>query len=262
MITTRPAPPEISPSPTHSTAEPTRPPWWREIALIGICYGIYSVIRNLVPSAKTGAVQHAWQVLHAERWLRLDTEHGVNRLFAAHDWLGDLGNYYYASLHFIMTIGVLIWLYAFHPARYAFFRWAIFGGTAAALIGFWLYPLAPPRMLPGFVDTALALNSGGLYDSSPIASVTNQYAAMPSLHTGWSLWCAIALIAVARHWWVKALAAAYPVLTVVVILGTGNHYLLDAAGGVAVLAAGFGFAWLMTRAPAWSGHGSAGTVRR
>jgi hypothetical protein len=126
----------------------------------------------------------------------------------------------------------------------------MFGTTVSALIGFWFYPLAPPRMLPGYIDTVLAFNTWGLYDSSPIATVSNQYAAMPSLHTAWSLWCMLAIVHVAKRRWVKVLAVCYPLCTVVVILGTANHFILDAVGGVATLACGFVVALGLARASA------------
>jgi hypothetical protein len=150
----------------------------------------------------------------------------------------------------VVTIGIFGWLYFRRPDRYPTYRWMMFGTTLAALAGFWFYPLAPPRMLPGFVDTVLTLHTWGLYDSSPMASVSNQYAAMPSLHTGWSLWCAVAVIDLARRRWIKVLAACYPICTVIVILGTANHFILDAVGGVVALACGLVAAMVIGRTAA------------
>ncbi|MCO5991038.1 phosphatase PAP2 family protein [Actinoallomurus spadix] len=217
-----------------------RPRFYREILLILLCYGAYSLVRDLVPRNHTAALNRGHDILHLERLLHLNIESSINRLFTDERWLGMSANYYYASLHFILTIGVLVWLYTRHPERYVFYRRLIFATTVLALIGFWLYPLAPPRMIPGFVDTALNVG-GGLYESSasPVASVSNQYAAMPSLHTGWSLWCAIAIADVTRPSRVRWLAYCYPAATVFVILGTANHYLLDAVGGVVTLTAGY-----------------------
>ncbi|GAA4615494.1 phosphatase PAP2 family protein [Actinoallomurus liliacearum] len=218
-----------------------RPRFYREILLIALCYGAYSLVRDLVPRNHTAALSRGHDILHLEHLLHLNVELSINRLFTDVRWLGTSANYYYASLHFVLTIGVLVWLYVRHPDRYVFYRRLIFATTVLALIGFWLYPLAPPRMIAGFVDTANAFHSGGLYESgaSPVASVSNQYAAMPSLHTGWSLWCAIAIADVTRPSRVRWLVYCYPAATVLVILGTANHYLLDAIGGVVTLAAGY-----------------------
>jgi PAP2 superfamily len=225
-----------------------RPRLWAEILLIAVCYGAYSVVRNLVPTQHAAAMQRAYELLELERAMHLDVEFAVNQLFVDVRWLGIGANYYYATLHFIVTIGVLVWLYIWHPGRYATYRWLLFGTTITALIGFWFYPLAPPRFLPGYVDTVIAFNTWGLYDSSPIATVSNQYAAMPSLHTAWSLWCAVALVAIVRRGWIKVVAAVYPMVTVVVILGTSNHFILDAVGGAAVLAGGY----VLTQTLTWA----------
>jgi hypothetical protein len=228
----------------------SRPRLWREILLIGACYGAYSIVRNMVPTRHTAALRRAGDLLDLERAMHIDVELWFNHLFTRVGWLGVSANYYYATLHFAVTIGVLGWLFARHPGRYRAYRWWMFGTTVSALIGFWFYPLAPPRMMPGYVDTVLAFHTWGLYDSSPIATVSNQYAAMPSLHTAWSLWCAVALVRVARSRWVKIFAYCYPVFTVLVIMGTANHFILDAVGGVVSLACGFVVAIAAARASA------------
>jgi hypothetical protein len=241
----------------------SRPRLWREILLIGTCYGAYSIVRNLVPTRHTAALHRAGDLLGLERALHIDVERWLNHLFTRVDWLGVSANYYYATLHFAVTIGVLGWLFVRHPGRYRTYRWWMFGTTVSALIGFWFYPLAPPRMMPAYVDTVLAFHTWGLYDSSPIATMSNQYAAMPSLHTAWSLWCAVAIVRIARQQWVKILAVCYPACTVIVIMGTANHFILDAVGGVVSLAIGFVVAIGAARAsaalrrPLIRGHGLA-----
>jgi hypothetical protein len=222
-----------------------RPRLYVEILLIALCYSAYSLVRNLVPTTHTAALHLGRQLLSFERFLHIDAELSLNHLFSHVHWLGIGANYYYSTLHFVVTPSVLIWLYVRHQDRYVFYRRFIFATTVLALVGFWLLPLAPPRMLPGFVDTVLAWHTHGLYASgaSPVGSVSNQYAAMPSLHTGWALWCAIVVADVARRRWVKILAFCYPAATIIVILGTANHYLLDAAGGAVTL----GFGYLTTR---------------
>jgi PAP2 superfamily len=218
-----------------------RPRAYLEILLVGLCYSAYTLVRNLAPATHAAAIELGRQILHVEAVLHVNVELTLNRQFTEHHWLGVGANYYYATLHFAVTIGVLVWLYARHPERYVTYRRIIFATTVTALAGFWAFPLAPPRMLPGFVDTVLSFHTWGLYEStsSPVASVSNQYAAMPSLHTAWSLWCAIAIADVARSRWAKAVAVCYPVATVMVIIGTANHYLLDAVGGALTLGAGY-----------------------
>lgn len=218
-----------------------RPRLYREILLIALCYYAYSFVRNLVPTTHTEAMRLGARLLDLERLLHADPELSLNHLFVREHWLGVTANYYYSTLHFVLTPAVLAWLYIRHQDRYVFYRRLILATTVLALVGFYLMPLAPPRMLPGFVDTVLDWHTHGLYASgaSPVGSVSNQYAAMPSLHTGWALWCAIAVASTVRRHWAKILIFCYPAATIVVILGTANHYLLDAVGGAVTLSFGY-----------------------
>src|SRR3569833_2841201 len=210
-----------------------RPRLYREILLIALCYTAYSVVRNLVPTTHTEALRLGRQILGLERALHVAFAHPLNHQIVHVHWIGVSANYYYSTLHFVVTPGVLAWLFLRHQDRYVFYRRLIFATTVLALVGFYLLPLAPPRMLPGFVDTVLSFHTQVLYASgaSPVGSVSNQYAAMPSLHTGWSLWCAIAVADVVRRRWLKILGFCYPAATVLVFLGTANLYLLVAVGG-------------------------------
>ncbi|MEV0742709.1 phosphatase PAP2 family protein [Streptomyces sp. NPDC050549] len=118
--------------------------------------------------------------------------------------------------------------------------------TLIGLVGFTMLPTTPPRLLTGgygFIDTMAQYGSYGWWGadaSAPrgLGHLTNQYAAMPSLHVGWSLWWGLMLFRLGRHWSVRALGATYPVVTVLVVLGTANHYLMDAAVGVLVMGLG------------------------
>ena len=123
-----------------------------------------------------------------------------------------------------------------------------------ALVGFWLYPLAPPRMFPdrGFIDTVVVYHTWGSWGSGGVDAASNQFAAMPSLHIGWALWCGIAMVRLSHNTWIKVAGVLYPVITCVVIVATGNHYWLDAAGGVAALACGFGIQRLLSGRPAFA----------
>ncbi|WP_399128171.1 phosphatase PAP2 family protein [Actinacidiphila sp. ITFR-21] len=220
---------------------PRRPRLWFEILLIGFSYWLYSQIRNAVPQERTVALRHARSVWTFERDIGLGVEHAVNHGVDAVTWLIVGMNYYYATLHFAVTVGVLVWLYVRHPARFRPARSVLFLTTWLALVGFWLYPLAPPRLLPGagFIDTVRVHATWGSVSQGDLSQVSNQYAAMPSMHIGWSLWCGITLVALARHLWVRIAGALYPVVTLVVIVSTGNHFWMDAVGGAVCLAVGF-----------------------
>lgn len=229
-----------------------RPKWWQEIAFIALCYWLYSLVRNAVPSHEVAARHRAADILGFERALHLDIEQSLNGFVAHTHWLAYVCDYYYATMHFVVTIGVLVWLYVKHPLRYRSVRSVLFATNVVALVGFWAYALAPPRMLRGFVDTVVTFHTWGSWGSADVAAASNQFAAMPSLHIGWSLWCATVVVMLAERRWVKYVAALYPCATLFVILGTANHFLLDAAGGVAVLACGFAVQRALSGRPAFA----------
>ncbi|MFJ6752037.1 MULTISPECIES: phosphatase PAP2 family protein [unclassified Streptomyces] len=223
---------------------PRTPRLWFEILLIGVSYWTYSLIRNAVPEQKGQALRNADWIWRAEHSLGIAVEHTVNHAVNSVTWLIVSMNYYYATLHFIVTIGVLIWLYHWHPGRYSAARLALFATTGVALLGYYFYPLAPPRLMPGggFVDTVVQHQTWGSMASGNLASMSNQYAAMPSMHIGWSLWCGITIALLAKPLWARVLGLLYPTLTLMVIVSTANHFWLDAVGGVLCLAFGFGLA--------------------
>ena len=220
-------------------ARAIRPPkWWQEVLFILVVYELYSLVRNAVPSHTIGAFHRATSILSLERTLHIDWEHSLNQVVANHAWLAYISDYYYATLHFVVTIGVLVWLYVRHPLRYRSIRSVLIATNLTALLGFWFISLAPPRMLPGFVDTLVTFHTWGSIASGSIAKESNQFAAMPSLHVAWALWCAIALFTLAERRWVRMLGLLYPACTVFVVLGTANHFILDAVGGVLTLGVG------------------------
>ncbi|HEV2885324.1 MAG TPA: phosphatase PAP2 family protein, partial [Jatrophihabitans sp.] len=216
------------------------PKWWQEVAIIGLGYWIYGQVRNLVPEQASIAARHGRGVQHLQDALHLNFERSVNRFVAEHEPLAQVMNYYYATLHFVVTIGCLIWLYRAHPRIYRGARTILFATSLIALAGFYLYPLAPPRLLPqyGYIDTVLKFHTWGSLADPKIAEHSNQYAAMPSLHIGWALWCGVVIYLCARRRWVRALGLLYPVATLLVIVGTANHFTIDAVAGLAVFLLG------------------------
>ncbi|MFN2624924.1 MAG: phosphatase PAP2 family protein [Mycobacteriales bacterium] len=217
-----------------------RPPcWWQEVLFVLASYWVYSAIRNGVPTHEQLALARARELDRFQHVLGIAVERSVNHAVAAVDWLAQVSNYWYATAHFIVTIGVLVWVYRRHPLQYRSLRSGLYVANIVALFGYWLYPLAPPRMLPGYVDTVVAFHTWGSWGSSGVASHSNQFAAMPSMHVAWSVWCAIALAGLAARQWVRLLGLAYPIVTLFVIVATANHFVLDAVGGVAALALGF-----------------------
>ncbi len=228
-------------------ADPRRPAglrWWKEVLYIAAFYGVYSAIRNTQGSATVSAAHafaHARNVIHVERGLGLFFEERVQEAFLGWRPFIQFWNLFYGTFHFVVTIVALVLLFRRFPARYPRWRNTLAATTGLALIGFATYPLMPPRLLPasyGFVDTLRVYGGLWSFESGPVAQVSNQYAAMPSLHFAWSAWSALVLVPALRPLWAKVLAAAYPVLTLFAIVVTANHFVLDAAGGVLVLAGG------------------------
>lgn len=229
---------------------PRRPRLWFEILLIAVSYWTYSLVRNAVPEQRSEALRNADWIWRLEHQLGLAVEESVNHAVNSVTWLIVGMNYYYATLHFVVTLGVLVWLYRGHPGRYAAARLVLFTTTGIALVGYYLYPLAPPRLMNGqdFVDTVMVHQTWGSMASGDLKNMSNQYAAMPSMHIGWSVWCGLTLFALATVPWVRVLGLVYPAATLVVIVATANHFWLDAVGGVLCLAFGYGIALL------WYGH--------
>ncbi|MFD5701728.1 phosphatase PAP2 family protein [Streptomyces lasiicapitis] len=220
--------------------------WWTELPLILLVYGAYSAGRLLARGDVTTAVGHGLDILRVEKALNLNLEHPLNRLFTAHTSIGVPADFWYASLHYVVTPLVLIWLFRSRAVHYAAARTWLMVSTLIGLIGFTLMPTCPPRLLEkshGFVDTMAQYSDWGWWGgqaSAPrgLGGMTNQYAAMPSLHVGWSLWCGVVLWKYGRTPLLKTIAVAYPLLTTVVVMGTANHYFFDALAGVAVMGLG------------------------
>jgi hypothetical protein len=216
-----------------------RPTWWHELLLIVVTYALYTLTRNTLPDHERLARHHALDVLRLERRLHIDVERAVNGFVAqsGRHALAVAADNAYSLCHFGVTAGVLVWIYLTHGQSYRTVRTVLLLVTLAGLIGFWLYPLAPPRFLPelGYVDTVVRDGTWASWGSGTIAALSNQVAAMPSIHAAWSVWSAVVVIRYARSPVVKVVAAAYPVAVFLVILGTANHWTLDAAAGAAAL---------------------------
>ncbi|WP_326661945.1 phosphatase PAP2 family protein [Streptomyces sp. NBC_00385] len=233
----------------HATTAPVprhRLRWWTELPLLALVYGAYSGGRLLVRGDVSTAVDHGLSILDLEKALFLNAEHPLNRLFTAHPSIGIPADFAYASLHYLVTPAVLIWMFRRHSAAYRRARTWLMTSTMLGLIGFTLMPTCPPRLLAaghGFVDTMAQYSSYGWWGTEASAprgmgGMTNQYAAMPSLHVGWALWCGILLWRHGRHPLLRAAGIAYPLITVIVVMGTANHYFLDAVAGAAVMGVG------------------------
>jgi hypothetical protein len=225
----------------------TRPNVLLELLLIRVTYAAYGQVRVAVTADRATAEQHGHQIHSLERWLSIDVEHWANHAVVRADWLRSFFDFYYASFHFAVPLTILGVLYVRRPVDYRWARSALGIATLLGLLGFWLYPLAPPRLMPGlgFIDTVHGVQDFSQPDYGVMTELTNQYAAMPSLHFGWALWCGVVIAVMAPQWWMKALGLLHPLFTVSAIVATANHWVLDAVGGAVVVGAGFGLTHLL-----------------
>jgi hypothetical protein len=212
----------------------------RELLLIALVYSLYDGSRFIVEGRQSTALQHAISVLHVEKMMDLAWEQTLNGWVSAHALLAVPADYMYATLHYLVTPVVLIWMWRSHRDAYPRARTTLMVATVIGLIGFSLMPVAPPRMLPGFVDTMAQYAGTGWWGadaSAPrgVGSFTNEFAAMPSLHVGWALWCGWQMVRYGRHLVTRISGVLYPALITLVVVATGNHYLLDALAGFAVV---------------------------
>ncbi|MCX5197041.1 phosphatase PAP2 family protein [Streptomyces sp. NBC_00249] len=226
----------------------SRPNLLLELLLIRVGYSLYSHIRAAAPTSRSLAEGNGSLILGIERALGIDIEHAVNHAVVDTAWLEGFFNFYYTSFHFVVPLTILAVLYWRRPADYRWARASLGLATVLALAGFWLFPLAPPRLMPGlgFVDTVHGVQDLANPSYGAMTAISNQYAAMPSLHFGWSLWCGVVIVTLAPKGWQKLLGALHPTVTVCAIVATANHWVLDAVGGAGVVAAGFGLVHVLS----------------
>ncbi|HTW21124.1 MAG TPA: phosphatase PAP2 family protein [Mycobacteriales bacterium] len=225
---------------------------FREIVLIVGTYSLYDVTRFLVAGDHDGAISHGRAIFNFEQRWNIAPEHWLNKAISPHVLLAVPSDYIYATLHYVVTPIVLIWLWRRHPPFYGGARNVLLFTTLIGLACFSLYPVAPPRLLGGFIDTMAKYSHYGWWGKAASAPRgfghdTNQYAAMPSLHVGWALWSGWQLVKHGKHRVTRWLGVLYPIVLSIVVVATANHYLLDVVGGVAAVLLGTVMAWLFGR---------------
>jgi hypothetical protein len=194
-------------------------------------FGVYALLGALsLPGHERRAFVHGEDILAVQRMLHTDFERSVNHWLADQGWLMVVANYEYAFGYLLVTLVALVWLYRRRPRHYPWARDVFAISTLLAILCFWLYPVAPPRLLPdaGFIDT---VRLGGTWGSwgSPMVEGANQLAAMPSLHIGWALWVAVTLFRSGAAWWARIASIGHVLVTFTVIVATGNPLLARCA---------------------------------
>jgi PAP2 superfamily len=228
--------------PTRTDRWPSTRAALAEVVVVLAVYAGYSLTRLVADDSPGPALQSARTLLRVERYLGLDVEAVLNGWFVDHLALGLAGSYYYATAHYVVTAVVLVWLWRRGPTTYVPARRALLVATLGALTIYLLMPMAPPRLIEGYTDVLQLSSAHGWWGGDASAprgfgGYTNQLAAFPSMHAGWALWVALMVQRHVRRPWVRALAWTHAAVTAAVIVGTGNHWLFDAAAGWLVVAA-------------------------
>jgi PAP2 superfamily len=250
--------------------------WWKEALLMVVFYLLYSWTRNRFGSnaiepggIPLHAFHNAERVIGFEQFLGLYHEAAIQQLFLPYDVFIQFWNTWYGTAHFIVTLAVFALLFWRRPAVFPVWRNALGIMTGLAIVGFALFPLMPPRLLDkpcdhyggacipselrnpdgtfGFTDTLSVYGGPWSFDSDKMASISNQYAAMPSMHIGWSTWCAVAVWPLLRRRWQRALVLLYPLATLFCIIVTANHFWIDGLGGLFCFAVGTLSGWGLHR---------------
>lgn len=203
-----------------------------ELISIGLGYALYSLVRLISGQTRrvVASYAHAYAILDIEKSLGIFHEVSLNDFLVQHHGLVMFSSYWYATAHFVVTPLVLAWLWHQRAWAYAMMRSAIVIATVSALVVYATWPLAPPRfVIAGVTDTVM--DNPVIWAKEGAVEFVNEYAAMPSLHVGWAIWCAVAVVAVLQTPW-RHLAWLYPITTTLVVMATANHYFLDAVGGL------------------------------
>src|SRR5262245_3664516 len=210
-----------------------------EIATLVALYAVYEVVRGQGHATVAAARANTDWIVALERHLHLFGERAVQNAADAVPGAPTLLGIAYIALHFLGTTAFLIWVYRRHRERFALVRNTLIAATGIALTLYVLFPVAPPRLAAlGFADTVSHSAKVNL-SSDVLGSLYNPFAAVPSLHFGYALLVGITTAAIARRRIVRALALAYPLVMLIVIVATGNHFFFDAAAGAVAIGAGY-----------------------
>ncbi|HEU5263377.1 MAG TPA: phosphatase PAP2 family protein [Gaiellaceae bacterium] len=227
-------------------SESARHGFVREVVLVALAMLAYFGVRNLTAGGADEAAANAWRIFDLEQWLHVSWESAIQGSIVGSDTLVMLTNWVYIWGHWPVILGVAIALYILRRDRYYVLRNALFVSGAIGFVLFAFLPVAPPRLLDlGLVDTVT--NESSSYRALQPPGLTNQYAAFPSLHFGWNVVVGIVLLMTTAHLAVRVFAVGAPLAMGVAVIATANHFLLDVAGGLAVVIVGLAVALAIDR---------------
>ena len=209
----------------------------RQIGLLLFVDLAYETVRGLADGQQAPAFAHGQAIIDVERGTHTFFEPAMQEFFVQANWLIDFANQVYMNSQFAVVLGFFFWLYFFRNEAFYFVRNMFMVSMGLALVGYTLYPTAPPRLFPqyGFVDTINDFSNVN-HDSALVKVFINPYAAVPSMHCAFALMVGLSAAKLSRHWYTRALWMMWPALVTWVVIVTGNHYWVDAALGAAAAA--------------------------
>jgi hypothetical protein len=224
----------------------------QEIVVVVVSFLIYFVIRGAVVDRAGEAMVRGFHLIDLEQRLHLYHELEMQSWILDHFWMIKTMNFVYLWGHMPLVVVVAVWLYVWHRQAYYVTRNAFLASGAIGVVIYWLFPVAPPRLIPfaGFIDTMAAFDKLG-YNAEGAKAFVNPFAAVPSLHFGWSLLLGVVVAWVSRQPWAYVFGVVWPVAMFFAVVMTGNHFILDTIAGAIVSFAGLGIAWGMAWYLGW-----------
>jgi hypothetical protein len=225
----------------------------RQVLLFFIAYNGYRLVRGMAddPGVTAAAFEHARNLIGVERSLHIFIEPSVQAWATSTHFLADVASWLYLNAQTSVTLGALAFLYLFHNRSFYFVRNMFMVAMGIALIGYMLYPTAPPRFLPewGFTDSVSQFTGVG-HDNHTVDALFNPYAAVPSMHVCFSLMIGWPLSKLVKNRFGRVFWAIYPLIVVFVIVSTGNHFLSDAfLGAITAGLSAYAASWLARARP-------------
>lgn len=218
---------------TRSLERDRRVGFLREVVFIMAAFFVYFATRGATEGSFDEALSHARQVEDLERWLGIFVEPRMQDAILDHRWLVEAANLIYIWAHWPVIAAVAIWLYRTRPKRYFVMRNAVLISGAVGLVIFALYPTAPPR-LAGLEVVDTVVQRSDYYKGFQPSFLSNQYAAVPSLHVGWSVLLGVALIRESGRPLLQVAGVLVPLVMTWAVIVTANHYVLDGVAGAAL----------------------------
>jgi membrane-associated phospholipid phosphatase len=204
----------------------------RQLLLFAAAYYAYQMVRGVADGQVATAAWNATKIINLEQSLNMFAEPSVQTWVSGREWLMHFADWMYLNSHFVVTFGALLYIYLLRNASFYFVRNMFMISMGIALLGYALYPTAPPRLMPewGFTDSVAAF-TGVRVENEPVSALLNLYAAVPSMHVCFALMVGWPLARLVRPRPLKVVWLLYPFLVTFVVVATGNHYFLDAVLG-------------------------------